>query len=180
MNMDNKVESMDSIKKVGESEEVNDKVDDEAQTFIYVAVLNYFYDCYKRSEGSSEVLSIKKDRIFTYRNALKTEYRQNRDYFEKNSKSYKKLYLSLDNESNFDATFMGAWEEAREEALGDPIYGAMVNTGYRISITTFYETVNGVSVLENDVFPEESGDEEPKDESENEEESENEDESEGV
>ncbi len=98
-------------------------------------VLEYFYDDYKRSEGSSEVRGIKKDKMDAYKTILKMEYSKNIEEWEhKDTKKYGELFKKLDSIKNISDTFLGKWAEAREEYLGDPEFGSMFSTGYRFSV----------------------------------------------
>ena len=103
---------------------------------VYVAIIDYFYDDYKRSEGSSDIIGLYKNREIAYKNVLKTEYEKNIDGGqEKRKVKYETLFKSLDTIETFSKKFLEKWEEAREEYLGNPEFGSMYATGHRFQVS---------------------------------------------
>jgi hypothetical protein len=129
-------------------------------TTIYIVLLDYWYDDYKRAEGSSSVVGVFTDKNKAYRIGLKEEAENNLIYHndrlpekdsdesdkdpdneseesdetdEEPATAYKKKTKELDTCEVFDDAFMETWEEIREDYLGEPEY-TMNSSGYRFQI----------------------------------------------
>jgi len=103
---------------------------------VYIAVLDYFYDDYKRSEGYSEILFIYKDKNEAYKRMYNEEYKKNlnsRDDEEdlESPNEYTILHRQLKKIIEITDEFINKWGEARDEYLGNPEFGSMLSTGYR-------------------------------------------------
>lgn len=101
---------------------------------VYVILLEYFYDDYKRSEGYSDVNGVKRSKNDAYKTILKMEYLRNTKDGEKEPKKYEEIFKKLDNLKNVTDNFLNKWKEAREEYLGNPEFGSMLSTGYRYKV----------------------------------------------
>ena len=130
-----------------------------AQMKVYIMSLDYFYDDYKRPEGSSDIVGVTKNESKAYLEVFKIEYKRNIDTIyedideedeedqeedqkedqkedykkEIKSSEYTKLYKQLELKE-FTKEFISSWETARENFLGESEYGVM-STGYRASVT---------------------------------------------
>ena len=128
---------------------------------VYVMVLDYFYDDYKRPEGSSEIMGVKKGYHDAYKTVFKLEYEKNieyqgedeGDYTEddeadklaetiaklgrsppmKKKNKYQILYESLDTITEITDEFLSEWRQARENFLGASEFGIM-SSGYRAKV----------------------------------------------
>lgn len=101
---------------------------------VYVILLEYFYDDYKRSEGYSDVKGVKRDKNDAYKTILKIEYFKNTGCDERDTKKYGEVFKKLDSIKKVTDNFLNKWEEAREEYLGNPEFGSMLSTGYRYKV----------------------------------------------
>ena len=103
---------------------------------VYVPVINYYYDDYKRSEGSSTIIGVFSDYKIGLLTVLKTEYLDNLGYWEEDKENeYYILYNSLDSVVEFSDRFLSKWAEARELVLGDSEFGGLFASGYRYTIS---------------------------------------------
>ena len=126
-------------------------------TEVYVMTLDYYYDDYKRPEGSSEVIGIKKNCIDAYKTIFKLEFEKNSEcyndrfvdefYLESfgiprkkgvNAREckYRLLYKELGNLIEITDKFLSDWEDARYKALGDSEFG-IHPTGYTAGVSKF-------------------------------------------
>lgn len=95
---------------------------------VYVMVIDYYEDDYKRAEGHSEILGVTDDKLEAYKKVLSMEYERN----ENGDKEYEKLYEKIESITlkNVDE-FYEEWRDCRDEALGDPEFGGLRSTGHR-------------------------------------------------
>ncbi len=112
-------------------------------TQVFVGLLEYFYDDYKRSEGYSELVGVFSSKTKAYQATLSKELLKNADYEEYDEdedeaegvKKVKKIpYLLLSTENQFDKEFLEKWEFERESFLGEPQFGNMRSSGYRFRV----------------------------------------------
>jgi hypothetical protein len=117
-------------------------------TEIYVMSLNYYYDDYKRPEGSSEIIGIKKNLVDAYKTVFKLEFEKNLEWYEtfmdeRLSKitpvpenKYRIMYKKLNELIEITDEFISEWDDARCDALGESEFG--INpSGYTAGVSKF-------------------------------------------
>lgn len=99
---------------------------------VYVMVVDYFEDDYKRSEGYSEIIGVKTHKLEAYKTVIEYEYNKNKNLGGENDDNYKKEFEKLKKltENNIES-FYDNWESVREKMLGEPEFGSLYATGYR-------------------------------------------------
>jgi hypothetical protein len=122
-------------------------------TILYTAVLDYYYDDYKRSESSSVVVGVFDDKLTAYKACMTHEHRENTQHldltytenlkldnieyaFNKYTDILNKIIAltEITNDFDFKKTII-LYEEAREIVIGEPEFTGLYGTGYRINIT---------------------------------------------
>lgn len=108
---------------------------------VYTVTIDYFYDDYKRAEGSSEVEGVYTDKNIAMKTLIKTEYEKNveliseeveiteeDDDYERYKKYTEKYneFMSLDIISDEQ---LEKWKEATKTFLGEPEFTTRA-TGY--------------------------------------------------
>jgi len=122
---------------------------DKPKKEVYVMTLDYFFDDYKRPEGSSEVIGIRSDRNSAYKIVLSKEFEKNyycrgeftNEEYDKNGLvtkegKYRLLYMALQTLLDVSDDFIGRWETAKYEAVGDSEFGVMPS-GYTANVSSF-------------------------------------------
>lgn len=111
---------------------------------VYVMIIDFYFDDYKLSESSSNILGVTDNKIEAYKKVLKQEYMEN---FEDgcNNEAYKKMYEKIESIDENINEFYNEWMKYRDLALGHPRYGGMSSTGYRAYVKECELNLNNCS-----------------------------------